>query len=155
MFLWHSRQKYCIKHFATKCDNFWYRKWIEREKIKRKWGNVESKSPFPHSLFIFSHSGCQFTARCALCNPGHIWGAQKLFGLCPFERTTFQKGASFTLTKQLNVVSGCTLHNCKDNKACLCVFPILLTLFKWLHWQSAVSLFISPAYFAFWEKKKK
>ena len=38
MFLWHSRQKCPIWNFATKWDNFWSRKWIEREEITRKWG---------------------------------------------------------------------------------------------------------------------
>ena len=42
-FLWHSRQKCRIYHFATKCDKFLYRKWIEREEIKREWGNVEKE----------------------------------------------------------------------------------------------------------------
>ena len=81
-FLWH------LRHFATKWDNFWYRKWIERKEIKGKWGNVENLSPFPHSLSIsspfphflsisssFSHSlsifsqpGCQAATSCAtLC----------------------------------------------------------------------------------------
>ena len=94
-FLWHSRQKYWISHFATTWDNFWYRKWIEREEIKRKWGNVESEyisfsslshsissfslhflilSPYPpflifssfsHSLPICSKPGCQDATSCA------------------------------------------------------------------------------------------
>ena len=40
--------KFFVK-FATKvpyltfCDNVWYRKWIERGEIKRKWGNVKSE----------------------------------------------------------------------------------------------------------------
>ena len=30
--------------FCYKMRQFWFRKWIGREEIKRKWGNVESKS---------------------------------------------------------------------------------------------------------------
>ena len=60
-FLWYSQQKCCFQHFATKWDNFRYRKWIEREEIKRKWENVESEplsiySFALHFLFIFSFS---------------------------------------------------------------------------------------------------
>ena len=49
--------------YLTFCDKmwqFWYRKWIEREEIKRKWGNLErflSTSSFSlHFRFIFSFS---------------------------------------------------------------------------------------------------
>ena len=80
-FLWQSWQKWHIQHFATKWDHFWYRKWIEREEIKRKWGNVESESlsitSFSlHFFFIFSFSlhflaarvpGCHY-----LCNPASL-----------------------------------------------------------------------------------
>ena len=67
-FLWHSQQKWHIKHFATKWDNSFYRKWIEGEEIKKKWENVESEtlsiSSFSlHSLFIFSFSLHFLTAR--------------------------------------------------------------------------------------------
>ena len=53
--------------YLTFCDNVWYRKWIERGEIKRKWGNEESEiSPFFHSLhFLTSRmQGCS-----KLCNP--------------------------------------------------------------------------------------
>ena len=43
-FWWHWRQCRIVY-----CDNFCYRKWIEGEERKRKWGNVESES---HSLSI-------------------------------------------------------------------------------------------------------
>ena len=67
-FLWHLRQKCRIQHFATKWDNLCCRKWIEREGIKRKWGNVESVSLSISSFslyfpFIFSFSLHFLTAR--------------------------------------------------------------------------------------------
>ena len=58
-FLWHLRQKCCTQHFATKWDNFWYRKWIESSNL----------SPCSHSLSIFSpfrvsQPGCQAATIC-------------------------------------------------------------------------------------------
>ena len=66
-FLWHSWQQCRIKQYATKCVNIWYRKWKEREEIKRKWGNVESESLSifsPLSLSILSHSRCKNATGC-------------------------------------------------------------------------------------------
>ena len=59
---------------------FLYRKWIEREETKKKWGNVENESlstpssfsleisissSFSHSLSIFLHPRCKNAASCA------------------------------------------------------------------------------------------
>ena len=55
----HSAYVRIFVTFATKWDNFWHRKWIDREEKKRKWGNVESESFSSFSLyflFIFSFS---------------------------------------------------------------------------------------------------
>ena len=55
--LWHSRQKCCIYHW----DNYWYRKWIEREEIKRKWGKVESESLSISSFSLYFLSISSFS----------------------------------------------------------------------------------------------
>ena len=55
----HSAYVRIFVTFATKWDNFWHRKWIDREEKKRKWGNVESETLSSFSLyflFIFSFS---------------------------------------------------------------------------------------------------
>ena len=46
-----------FQYFATKWDNFLYRKWIEREEIQRKWGishHFLILSPFPLHFLIIS-----------------------------------------------------------------------------------------------------
>ena len=94
-FLWHSRQKCHIYHFVTKCDKFWYRKWIEREGIKRKWGNVESESL---SIFSFSlHSLASRMQGCSkLCNPSDYLGTPlkilAMVGIWYFAIHTFFSG---------------------------------------------------------------
>ena len=46
-----------LDNIRNSCD-VWYRKWIEREEIKRKWGNVESESLSisSFSLYFFTLS---------------------------------------------------------------------------------------------------